>query len=123
MLCVASSAMSELERFLSPNAHLACHILELIGPGHPCYPCTMRYGSCVLRLAAVLLFVAHAVAAQQEQPPKDLRDPPAPKEQQPVPKRENPIKATVDILAQRSAFFPDLATSQGPLSSKQKFEL
>lgn len=83
----------------------------------------MRYGSRVLRLSAVLLVVARAVPAQQEQRPKDLPDAPTPKQEQPASKHENPFKATVEILGQRSAFFPDLAASRGPLTSPQKFEL
>src|SRR5262249_9541960 len=81
----------------------------------------MLLGSCVFRLAAVVLVVAPAIAAQQEPAPKELPNAPIPK-QTPT-KHQNPFWATVEILGQRSAFFPDLAASRGPLTSLQKFEL
>jgi hypothetical protein len=83
----------------------------------------MRYGSWFLRLAAVLLVVAQAVTAQQEPKPKELPDAPLPKQEQARPKHDNPLQTTFEILGRRSLFFPDLATSPGPLSSKEKFEL
>lgn len=77
------------------------------------------------RLAAIFLALAAAVAAQAQQPPKpqDLPDAPAPKQAQSPEKRENRFETTVAILGRRSIFFPDLATSPGPLTSKQKLEL
>jgi hypothetical protein len=81
----------------------------------------MRYGSWALRLGSLLLLAA-GVAAQQPSNPKDLPDAPAP-EQQPPNKRDSALHATFEILGRRSIFFPDLATSPGPLSSQQKLEL
>ena len=83
----------------------------------------MHEGSKALRLGIVLLVVAQTVAAQEEPKPKDLPDAPAPKQERAPAKHENPFETTVGILGRRSIFFPDLATSPGPLSSKQKLEL
>lgn len=88
-----------------------------------CYSCAMRFGSGVCRLTAILLFVAGNLVAQQEPPPKTPPDAPAAKQEQVQEKHENAFGATVDILSRRSVFFPDLAVSPGPLSTKQKFEL
>lgn len=83
----------------------------------------MRYGSRALRFGAILLLGVEAVAAQQEPKPKDLPETPVPKQEQASRKRESPFRATVEVLGRRSVFFPDLAASPGPLSTKQKLEL
>jgi len=70
-----------------------------------------------------MLVVAEIVAAQQDPKLKDLPEAPRPKQEQAPPKHGNPLGATVGILGRRSIFFPDLATSPGPLRSKQKLEL
>jgi len=89
----------------------------------PCYDGGMRYGSRALRFAVILLLGMEAVAAQQEPKPKDLPEAPAPKYEQAPDKHDNPLRTTVDVLARRSMFFPDLAASPGPLDTKQKLEL
>jgi hypothetical protein len=76
-----------------------------------------------LRLGVLLLLSAVATAAQQEPRPKDLPGAPAPKPEQAPEKRDNALKATFETLGRRSVFFPDLATSPGPLRGKQKLEL
>jgi len=83
----------------------------------------MRYGSWALRLGAIILTCAEAVVAQQEPKPKDLPEAPTPKQEQAPRKHDNALKTTFGILGRRSSFFPDLAASPGPLSSKQKLEL
>lgn len=83
----------------------------------------MRYGSRALRFGAILLLCAEALAAQQESNPKDLPDPPTPKREQAPHKHDNAFRTTVEVLGRRSVFFPDLAASPGPLTSKQKLEL
>src|SRR5215467_11592632 len=85
----------------------------------------MHGGAWALRLSVVLLVFAEAASAQQEPKPKDLPEAPVPKQESPAQKqkRDNPLRATVGILGRRSIFFPDLAASTGPLSTKQKFEL
>ncbi len=83
----------------------------------------MRHGPWALRLVAPLLAVAATAAAQQEPKPKDLPDAPVPKQESAPQKRDNPFHATVEILGRRSTFFPNIATSAGPLGAKQKFEL
>jgi hypothetical protein len=82
----------------------------------------MRLCSSALRLVALLVAVA-ATAAAQEPKPKDLPDAPAAKPESTPQKHENRFNTTVEILGRRSIFFPDIATSAGPLSTKQKFEL
>src|SRR6266436_6009981 len=83
----------------------------------------MRHGPWALRLVAPLLAVAATAAAQQEPKPKDLPDAPAAKQESAPQKHENPFHATVEIIGRRSIFFPNIASSAGPLSTKQKFEL
>ena len=83
----------------------------------------MPYSSCVLGLGLMLLLAAKGVAAQQPPKPKDLPEGPAPNQEQPAHKRDSTLQATFEILGRRSIFFPDLAASPGPLSSKEKLEL
>jgi len=83
----------------------------------------MRYGSRALRIGAILLLSAEAVAAQQEAKPKDLPEAPVPKQEQAPHKHDNAFRTTVEVLGRRSVFFPDLAASPGPLDTKQKLEL
>ena len=77
----------------------------------------MHYSSWALRLGSILLLAVEGVAAQQPPKPTDLPYAPAPH------KRDSHLQATFEILGRRSVFFPDLATSHGPLSSQQKLEL
>lgn len=90
-----------------------------------CYDCKMHRCAQALRLGTLLFVVAAAVTvqAQQQPKPKDLPDSPSPKQVSGSEKHENRFETTVGILGRRSIFFPDLAASPGPLSSKQKLEL
>ena len=72
---------------------------------------------------ALLVGVAATGAAQQEPAPRDLPDAPAPKQANTPQKRQNRFNTTIAVLEKRSIFFPEIATSPGPLSVKQKFEL
>jgi hypothetical protein len=83
----------------------------------------MRQGTMGLRLIALLVVVVEATWAQQEPKPKDLPDAPAAKQEPAPQKHENPFNTTIEILGRRSIFFPNIATSAGSLSTKQKFEL
>jgi hypothetical protein len=83
----------------------------------------MRHGSWALRLIALLMGVAATAAAQQEPKPKELPDAPVAKQEGVPQKHENRFNTTIEILGRPSIFFPNLATSRGPLSRKQKFEL
>jgi hypothetical protein len=83
----------------------------------------MRYGSRALRFGAILLLSAEAAAAQQEPKLKDLPEAPAPKQKQAPQKHDGGFLETFEVLGRRSVFFPDLATSPGPLNTKQKLEL
>src|SRR5260370_39198772 len=83
----------------------------------------MRPCSSALRLVALLVGVAATAVAQQEPKPRDLPDAPTPKQANAPRQRQNPINTTIEVLERRSIFFPEIATSPGPLSAKQKFEL
>jgi hypothetical protein len=83
----------------------------------------MPNGSAMLRLAVLTLALAPAGAAQQDPKPKDLPDAPAAKQESAPQKHDNAFNTTIEILRRRSIFFPNIATSVGPLSSKQKFQL
>src|SRR5215472_2090989 len=83
----------------------------------------MCCGSWALRLGSLLFLAAEAVAAQQQPKPQDLPEAPTPKQEPHSHKRDSALQETFEILGRRSIFFPDLAASPGPLSSKQKLEL
>jgi hypothetical protein len=83
----------------------------------------MPNGSAVLRVAVLILTLAPLGAAQQNPKPKDLPDAPAPKQERAPQKRQNTFNTTFEVLSRRSVFFPNIATSAGPLSTRQKFEL
>src|SRR5205814_9608893 len=82
----------------------------------------MRPASSAVRLMALLVSVAATAAAQQEQKPQDLPDAPVAKQESAPQKRQNRIQTTIEVLERRSIFFPDIATSAGPLSTKPKLE-
>jgi hypothetical protein len=78
-----------------------------------------------LILAAPWLLICNFGVAQQSQP-EPVPDAPVPSEQKQTSQPFNPIQGSVGVfklLSQKSLVFPDLATSQGPLSGWQKFEL
>ncbi len=83
----------------------------------------MRHGSMALRLIALLVSVVAAAAAQQEPKPQDLPNAPVAKQENAPQKRQNHLNTTIEVLGRRSIFFPNIATSRGALSTKQKFEL
>src|SRR5260370_25909991 len=83
----------------------------------------MRHGSMALRLIALLVGVAASAAAQQEPKPQDLPNAPVAKQESGPQKHQNHLNTTIEVLGRRSIFFPNIATSRGPLSTKQKFEL
>jgi hypothetical protein len=70
-----------------------------------------------------MMAVAATAEAQQEPKPKDLPDAPVAKQESAPQKHENRFNTTVEILGRRSNFFPNIATTAGPLSARQKFEL
>ena len=83
----------------------------------------MRPRSSALRLVALLVGVAATAAAQQEPKPRDLPEAPAPRQDSAPQKHQRRINTTIEVLEKRSIFFPEIATSPGPLSVKEKFEL
>jgi hypothetical protein len=83
----------------------------------------MRLGIPSLPLIGLMMAVAATAQAQQAPKPSDLPDAPAPKQEAAPQKRQNPFNTTIEVLERRSIFFPSIATTKGPLSSKEKFEL
>src|SRR6266852_8498219 len=83
----------------------------------------MRHSSTALRLMAVLVTMVATTAAQQGPKPPDLPDAPVAKQESTAPKRQNHFITTIEVLDRRSIFFPNIATSKGALTAKQKFEL
>ena len=85
-----------------------------------------RCGMHRLILAAPWLLICNFGVAQQSQP-EPVPDAPVPSQQQQTPSQSfNPIQGGVGLfklLDRKSLVFPDLATSKGPLSGLQKFEL
>lgn len=76
-------------------------------------------------LAALLTLVLAGVAWTQELPkPVDKPDSPQPKPQQPQRNQvQHPFVTPIGLIARRSYVYPELATSPGPLTAKQKFQL
>jgi len=88
-----------------------------------------RY-SWVLGYIVLQLAVAGIGAAQEGPKPGQLPAPIAKQEnsagakQETAPqKRDSALHSTIEVLARRSVFFPDLATSSKPLRPRQKLEL
>src|SRR3954470_3276255 len=85
-----------------------------------------RRGMHWLMLAASCLLICNFGMAQQSQP-EPVPDAPAPSQQTEVASQPfNPLKSSVGvfkILQKKSVVFPDLATGEGALSSREKFEL
>src|SRR5436309_489672 len=77
----------------------------------------MRHGPSALRLIALSVAVAATAAAQEEPKTRDLPDAPAAKQDSTPQKHQNPYNTTIEVLGRRSIFFPNIATSVGPLSS------
>ena len=88
-----------------------------------CYHGGMNRGSWALGLSAILILTAPAAARRQEPKPNELPEAPAPKQEQTPQKHTSRLQSTFEVLGRRSIFFPDLAASPGPLSSKEKLEL
>ena len=80
----------------------------------------------ILLAGAAILFASGAAKAQQNPDKSNLPD--APKAQQnpngaDQNQQKNPLSNPIGLIARKSYVYPDLATSAGPLSSKEKFEL
>jgi len=83
----------------------------------------MPRGSVTLRLITLSVAVVANAAAQQEPRPPDLPNPPVAKQESTHQQHQNPFNTTIEVLGRRSIFFPEIATSRGSLSTRQKFEL
>ena len=80
-----------------------------------------------LILASAAIVFASCAAKAQENPDKSNL-PDAPKAQQNPDatdqnQQKNPLSTSFGLIARKSYVYPDLATSSGPLSSMEKFEL
>lgn len=97
-----------------------------------------RYQLALVYIALQLAVAGIGAAAQERLKPEELPDAPVPKQESPTVanqqdagstkqrtalQKDNPFQSTIEILARRSVFFPDLATSQKPLRPRQKLEL
>jgi len=73
---------------------------------------------------AVILFLAFpgVLRAQQQTTPSNLPDNPAAKSAAQNPQK-NLLQDSLGIMVRRSYFYPDLASTPGPLTSGQKFKL
>jgi hypothetical protein len=77
-------------------------------------------------LAAMILLTSRVATAQEKAAPANLPDAPAPKQSQndTTQKQDKNIFATpLGLITRRSYVYPELATTPGPLTSKEKFEL
>ena len=73
--------------------------------------------------AMILFLVFPGVLRAQQQPtPSNLPDNPAPKPAAQNPQK-NLLQDSLGIMVRRSYFYPDLASTPGPLTSGQKFKL
>ncbi|MGC1621101.1 MAG: hypothetical protein WA765_21615 [Candidatus Acidiferrum sp.] len=80
----------------------------------------------VLLATALLLFVGRETLAQQKPERADLPDTPAPKQSEngAAQKQEKSVwQDSLGLITRKSYFYPDLATSPGPLTAAQKFKL
>ncbi|MGB8476312.1 MAG: hypothetical protein WCE61_19700 [Candidatus Acidiferrum sp.] len=79
----------------------------------------------VLLVAILALFASQETRGQQKPGRTDLPDTPAPKQDQNAAgqKQQNVWQTRLGLIARKSYFYPDLATTPGPLTSGQKFKL
>src|SRR5579863_297038 len=88
----------------------------------------MRTPTKALLATAMLFLLGRATMAQSQPDRANLPDAPAPKQDQTDPaqkpdKDKNGWQTSMGLIARKSYFYPELATSPGSLSSLQKFEL
>lgn len=87
----------------------------------------MKKQTQVLLAAAIAIFASRAAIAQQKTDPAELPDSPQPKQAPAAPAQKPPEKNgaqnPLGLVARRSWFYPDLASTPGPLSSFDKFKL
>lgn len=86
---------------------------------------TMNTRTKVLLATAFFLFLSRETMAQQKLDRADLPDAPRPKQPpQSGPKQQKNVwQNPLGLVARKSYFYPDLATTPGPLTSAQKFKL
>jgi len=84
----------------------------------------MRTTARLLLSGLFALALCAGLPAQQAQNPASLSDTPKPKQARSDQEQgKNPFTASLGLVAKRSYVYPELATSPGPLTSRQKFEL
>jgi hypothetical protein len=80
----------------------------------------------LLLAAGLILFAGRAAAAQEKPDPASLPEAPAPKQDPNASGQTQSKKGMgnpLGLVARKSFFYPELATTPGPLSTKQKFQL
>lgn len=83
----------------------------------------LGHARCLLTFAVVILSSCTAVA-QQKPSGANLPDTPTPKQNQKGQNEgRNPFASPLGLIAKRSYVYPELATTDRPLSAKEKFEL
>src|SRR5580704_4576686 len=88
--------------------------------------CTAYLRVSIAIVMAGLLFAAPRSRGQESATvvARELPDSPLPQSQQPTEPPKGGVTSTVvGYMTNRSLFFPDIATSPGPLSTGQKFKL
>jgi hypothetical protein len=98
------------------GAHLWVHA-KIVG---------MRTSTQAVLAVAIALFFCGGAAAHQNPDRASLPDSPVPKQDQGTAahkKQKNVWQSPIGLIARKSYFYPELATTAGPLSAAQKFEL
>jgi hypothetical protein len=73
-----------------------------------------------------IVFLTCTVSIAQQNQPESVPDAPSSSQSQPAAQASNPLQSSVSfvlLLQDKSRVFPDLATSAGPMTSWQKFNL
>jgi hypothetical protein len=84
----------------------------------------MKKTAHALGAGALSIVVCGAALAQQSPEKATPPDAPKPKQGQgEQDKSKSPLEAPIGLIARRSYVYPELATTPGPLTSKEKFEL
>jgi hypothetical protein len=87
---------------------------------------TVNMRTQVLLATMLVLYFGGEAKAQQKAERADLPDAPAPKQEQSSASQKqekNTWQSPLGLIARKSYFYPDLATTPGPLTAAQKFKL
>ena len=87
------------------------------------FPQMTKSAGVVLGGALSIILCGPALAQQTQEPPTLPDAPKAKQEPSDQEKSKSPLEAPIGLIARRSYVYPELATTPGPLTSKEKFEL